>query len=45
MKPTHGFKNLQIGFGKEIGGWGGVTDKRGLLEESRYQSQQKTALC
>lgn len=45
MKPTHGFKNLQIGFGKEKGVGGGGMDKRGLLEESRYQSQQKTALC
>lgn len=24
MKPTHGFKNLQIGFGKEMGGWVGA---------------------
>lgn len=40
MKPTHGFKNPQIGFGEEIRG-----AMRGLLEESWYQSQQKTPLC
>lgn len=30
MKPTHGFKNLQIGFGKEkgVGGGGGNGQER-----------------
>lgn len=38
MKPTHSFKNPQIGFGEEQGG------AREVLEQSWYQSQQTTSL-
>lgn len=56
MKPTHGFKNLLIGFGERLGWWGergrgwargGLAGGGGLkevMEQSPYQSRQTAPL-